>query len=87
MRKHRNEDLHIDRTGGSPQQKCLTGKVRHPLEPRLIVEAHLRPGFRTAQPPVQQCAEPAVAVGLAALEPDLVAEGPPELPPAAGSPV
>ncbi len=80
MGQHGDEDLDIDIAGGGAQCQGLAGKVAHAVEPRLIVEMHLR-GCALLLPLREQRAKSTVAVGGAALRKGLVAVLDPELTP------
>ena len=78
--QHGDEDLDIDIAGGGAQRQGLAGKVAHAVEPRLVVEMHLR-GRALLQLLREQRAKSAVAVGGAALRQGVVAVLDPELAP------
>ena len=81
MGQHRDKDLHILLAAASAQRQRLAGEVGQAVEPRRIVEAHLRLPATVAEALLQPRAEPAVAVGRAAPRQRLVAVLDPELAP------
>ncbi len=73
MRKDRDEDLHVGLAAPGAKGQRLAGEVRHPVQPGLVVEVHLRRAAAAALVRLQARAELAIAVRLPALGPGLVA--------------
>ena len=42
MRQDRDEDLHVGLAAPGAKGQRLAGEVRHPVQPGLVVEVHLR---------------------------------------------
>ena len=77
----RDEDLHILLAAAGAQRQRLAREVGQTVEPRCIVEAHLRRPGAVLHPCLEPHAELAVAVGRAAPRQRLVAVLDPELAP------
>ena len=73
MRQDRDEDLHVGLAAPGAKGQRLAGEVRHPVQPGLVVEVHLRRAAATDLVRLQARAELVVAVRLPVLGLDLVA--------------